>query len=57
MTKQPFLITTIFYTQLLLVGDLVCLEFSIDLLILNYSLSIFFAILFGVSISLVTDDS
>lgn len=56
MTKQPFLITTIFYTQLLLVGDLVCLEFSMDLLILNYSLSIFFVILFGVNISLVIDD-
>lgn len=56
MTKQPFLITTILHTQLLLVGDLVCLEFSMDLLILNYSLSIFFVILFGVNISLVIDD-
>lgn len=56
MTKQPFLITTILHTQLPLVGDLVCLEFSMDLLILNYSLSIFFVILFGVNISLVTDD-
>lgn len=57
MTKQPFLITTILHTQLLPVGELVCLEFSMDLLILNYSLNIFLAILFGVNISLVSDDS
>lgn len=57
MIKQPFLITTILHTQLLPVGELVCLEFSMDLFILNYSLNIFFAILFGVNISLVSDDS